>query len=365
VKGAARLLLLAGSLVLACTVLELTLMARYRAELGEGPWRPAPTLGSPFLHLAAPGRGDMNGLSIRRRSPTQPAPPRGTLRVLSYGDSVAHGYRLRHDETYSHLLEQRLDRTAPPRVEILNMFRGHSPSVYAFHLRRDVPMLSPDAVLLEIELLNDVSDEVFVETRGVAEDGLPEELRRARYLLGFDGHLLPSSGGGGAWWQRTLLAGRLRRWWGRQLSKRPDEAVFGEQADVAYYVTRSERHLLTQASTEAAFERLFQSLAGIHHFLAEREVGFLLAILPSRDVYQQGRFAQGASRLLERARVRAAELEIPAVTLRDEIGRAGGEALYLDFCHPTAEGSAAIAEALEAPVRQLLGLPAVAAPPSP
>lgn len=357
VKGLARVLLVLLSLAIGCGLLELGLTLAYRAAHGPGPWREAAGVGSPYVHFAAPGRGDINNLSIRRDTPTARQAPAGTLRVLSYGDSVAQGYQLSHAQTYAHLLEEQLNASAPPRVEILNMFRGHSPSIHAFHLRSDVPRLLPDAVLLEIELLNDVSDEVFVETQGRDEFGLPLELVRARYLLGLGGHLLPSSRGGSSFWKRTLLYGRLSRWRGRRLSRRTDDAVLGPLADTAYYATSSERHLLTEAALGRAFDRLFESVAGIQRYLEAREVAFLLVIMPSRDVYEEGRFAVGASRLLRRAQQRASDLDIPTLSLWGALGEAGGALLYMDFCHPTAAGNAAIAETLRQPVRELLGQP--------
>ena len=76
-----------------------------------------------------------------------------------------------------------------------------------------------------------------------------------------------------------------------------------------------------------------------------RRIAFLLVIMPSRDSYEAEARSVGARRLLDRAEARAAELELPTLSLRVRLGTAGGAELYMDFCHPTAAGNEAIAAA--------------------
>ena len=74
--------------------------------------------------------------------------------------------------------------------EVLNMYRGDSPTIASFHIRRDVAQFTPRGLITEIELLNDTSDETRIQTQGRYEDGLPVPIRRSRYILGWDGQLL-------------------------------------------------------------------------------------------------------------------------------------------------------------------------------
>jgi len=341
-----RGLLLATSIASAFAFVEFAMTASYRANFGPGNWVMAQGIGSAYAHHPRPGHGHSNNFGLRRSEDTSAARPASIPRVLSYGDSVAHGFALSTDETYAHGLETRLRAHLGKPVEVLNMFRGHSPSVHAFHIRQDVPLLSPDAVLLEIELLNDVADEAFVVTSGTDRFGLPEKLLAARYVVSLDGHLLSPAANGSSLWERTLIYAKARRWLGRQRGKWSPNPVFGKDSDTAYYVQNAEHYLLTQRALDRGFDRMFESIAGIHRYLESRQIEFQLMIVPARDIYEGGTNARGALRLLQRAEDRARELEFPFLSLRAAMGTAGGAALYMDFCHPTAAGNAAIVEAV-------------------
>lgn len=83
------------------------------------------------------------------------------------------------------------------------------------------------------------------------------------------------------------------------------------------------------------------------HALASRHgARFLLLIVPSRHALAEDRYSASSLGLLRRAEARARALEIPYVIPEAALRDAGGAELYMDFCHPTAEGNAVIARAL-------------------
>jgi hypothetical protein len=341
-----RALLLLTSLFLSLCFLELALTAAY-GELGQaGPLEVVSEFGSPFVFRAKPENVG-NPYSLRRKRPVDERAAAGTTRVLSYGDSIAAGYELEERETYAYLLEEQLRATRGSPVEVLNMVRGHSPSVYAFHLRADVPRYAPDGVVLEIELLNDVSDEAHVRTSGLDEDGLAREIHSHRYILGWDGHLLAPLSFSGSFIERTKLYAKLTRWYGRLRNRLSPNPLFDDDSTVMFYSSSADRYLLTRDRLDAGFERLFETIAGMRRYLERRDIRFLLVILPSRYAFTEEPFSAAARELLARAETRARELEIPYVAPARGLARRGGAELYMDFCHPTAEGNRAIAAELE------------------
>lgn len=346
IRALLRGLLLVGSTLLGLLLLEAALHLWYGTPGKPGPWTLVEEYDSPFVFMPRPGTA-ANNLGIRRSADVSRVPAAGTRRILSYGDSISQGYRLDESETYAHLLEQRLDGAGGVRREVLSMARGHSPTIHAFHIRHDVPALQPAGVILEIELLNDVSDEAHVRTVGRDMDGLPLEIRRYRYILGWDGHILAPLTISGAFFERTKLYAKLTRWWGRNMNRLRPNPIFAEDSPVTYYSLSSDRYLLTEEALSRGFDRLFESLAGIHAYLTRRGVRFLLIILPSRHVYSDDQYTRASLELVRRAERRARELDLPHVSLYEALGRAGGSALFMDFCHPTAHGNRAIADALE------------------
>ena len=334
-----------ASLAVALLVLEIALTLWYASAFRVGPLELADGQDSPFVFTIRPGRG-ANEFGMIREEPVSRVPPPGTRRILSYGDSIAEGYRLSLAQTYSQLAETALRESTGERYEVLNMGRGHSPSVYAAHIRRDVPALDPLGVVIEIELLNDVSDEAHVRVSGRASDGLPERLLAHRYIVSWDGHILAPLAWRGSFFERTKLYAKLSRAVGRLRERLRPNPLFAADSPVRYYSLSSDRYFLTEAALARGFERLFESLAAIHGYLEQRGIWFLLVILPSRDAFETGQYQVASQAIVERAERRAQAAAIPFVSLRRAIARGGGADLFMDFCHPTARGNEVIAQQL-------------------
>ena len=340
---AARVGLVVVSIVLTLVAAEFVLTAWYGGLGVRGPYEVVPEWGSPFVFRS---RTDGSGLGLRRSAVTALDKPAGAFRVLSYGDSIAAGFALEEQDTYAYQSEAALNATGARRVEILTMARGHSPTIHTFHLRVDVPRFAPDAVLVEIELLNDVSDEARVRTAGLDEDGLPLEIYGHRYILSWDGNILGFRGASGSPLHRTKVYAKITRAIGRLQERLDPNPLFAADSDVGFYSLSVHRHLLTQAALERGFERIFESLAGIQRYLARRGIRLLVLIVPSQHVFDGGRFSASSRALVERAAARARALDLDVVLPLDALERAGGAALYMDFCHPTAAGNRTIAAAL-------------------
>lgn len=341
-------LLVLGSIVFVFAVWEIGLSLKYGTD---GPHRIVEEFGSPYIHVTPPGTGQANNMSIRRLDDTLETPSPGTFRILSYGDSVGSGYKVGIDEMYAHVIEQNLNEVGRRQYEVLSMVRGNSPTIYSYHIRADVPRFHPDAVIVEIELLNDVSDEAHVETRGTDEDGLPVELLNYRYILTYDNHLTAPMPPRIPVLERTKAYYAATRRLGNWLMWIFGNPVFAEDSDTYYYSIKADRYFLTAEILDRGFDAMFDALAGIHRYLSRRDVAFLLVIVPSQYAYEHERFQPGALRQLARAELRASELGLPYLSLHEAMGEAGGAGLYMDFCHPTAEGNRVMGEAIFSAVR--------------
>lgn len=338
----ARAGLVIGSIALTLVAAEFGIAAWYGGLGARGPYEVAAEWGSPFVFRSR----KPDGLSLRRSAATTIEKPAGVFRVLSYGDSVAAGFGLEETDTYAYQSEATLNATGARRVEILNMTRGHSPTIYTFHLRTDVPRFAPDAVVVEIEVLNDVSDEARVRTEGRDADGLPLAILSHRYILSWDDQILGFRGASGSPLERTKVYAMITRAIGRLAERFDPNPLFAEDSDVHFYSLSVDRHLLTRDALDAGFERIFESLAGMQRHLAQRGIRMLLLIVPSQYVFDGGRFSASSRALALRAEARARALGLDVLLPLDALEQAGGAQLYMDFCHPTAAGNRVIAAAL-------------------
>ncbi len=291
-----------------------------------------------------------NNRSMRRDTPVSEYPAPGVVRVLSYGDSIADGWGVREEQTYVRILE----RQSAGRIEVLNMYRGGCPSIAALHIRRGVERLRPHGVNLSTELLNDSADEARVRFRRRDADGFPADFFSARYVVGWNGHLLAPLSWSGRFYERSLLwsmatqrVGKLRnRLQGDPARAWEDPLYFDDQGRPHYYFNMMfDRSLLTESAIDRGFEQNFESIRAIHRYLDQRGIRFLLILIPSKYAFA-GPFRGAALERFRLAEARATELRLPFVSVFDALREVGGDAVYLDFCHPTAAGNRAIAEAV-------------------
>jgi lysophospholipase L1-like esterase len=99
----------------------------------------------------------INRLGLRDREVAVPK-PRGTVRVLGVGDSVAFGYGVRLEQTYLKVVEERLNAGARPgvRYEVVNAgVEECGLDAYLDSVRVLSPVLEPDLALVGI-VLNDI-----------------------------------------------------------------------------------------------------------------------------------------------------------------------------------------------------------------
>ena len=90
--------------------------------------------------------------------------PEGTYRLLNVGDSIAYGWRVRQEETFGHQLEALLnDGTAEQPVEVVNAaMPGWSLEASRNFLLQEGFDYQPDAVILSIAVVNDMTDAPIV-----------------------------------------------------------------------------------------------------------------------------------------------------------------------------------------------------------
>jgi lysophospholipase L1-like esterase len=258
-----RLILLAGSVVTAFVVLELSMrmiypapvrfvypqeMYDFDAELGHA-LRPGQTA---FTHDRAV---HVNSLGLRGAEVTpQPAP--GIRRILALGDSQTFGNGLDLSDTWPRQLEQALERARADRWEVLNAgIPGTDTWQHEVLLRRLLTATHPHAVVLGL-YVNDVVPRH--DPRHIAASTLTNTWRkRLVYLLKRSAVV--------TWSYYFLLP-----WYARQArgSDPAEDPVLSGKND---------------ARTERGWTQVEHSLAAMKDLCDARGVGFLLAILPRRD----------------------------------------------------------------------------------
>jgi lysophospholipase L1-like esterase len=307
----------------------------------------------------------VNNAGFRRLEPTSETPPPDIVRVLSYGDSIGHGFGVEDGEQYTDQLETLLNIPRQnSRWEVLSTFRGSSPGIYSFHIRVDQPRFRPDWVMMEIEMQNDLTDEALLRLGPRDPTGLPHMVYGGRYAVSLEGVVINNLSSSVPFFSRTLVYSNIASVVGRIRSSLARNPLFLPGASPYYYNVGSDRYLLTQPRLEQAFDEMFETIRAIQRFVEANHARFLLVLVPGRDVFAQGTVSEAPLRLFQRAVTKSADLKIPHVDTYAHLERAGGWDVFMDFCHPNARGHEAIARALyeffspQTPLRQ----PTAAAP---
>lgn len=281
-------------------------------------------------------------------------PPSGELRILSLGDSIGFGLGIAAEDHYTKVLERRLNDPsselgrAADRFHVINAGgQGYSPSGYYVYLKHEGLQFEPRLVLVEIELCNDITDEALLHWQTGAA-GLPEAVVGGRYVVAWDGNLLGTYARGGYFFEKTYTyTVFVRRLLNLCYRLSPTEPFYSTPGGGIYYSLGFDRYLLTESRLEAGWEKMFRVLGATRDLLAQRGIGFLLMIMPSRYLYEDaGPWTQKASELVQRAESRARQENLPYLNLKEAVQQGGGAGLFFDFAHLTEEGNRVVGEAL-------------------
>ncbi len=303
---------------------------------------------SPFvyIHLFRPDEiYTRNNFLMRRDSDITELPQEGMTRILSYGDSVGLGYNVSPKETYSQVLEDMLNGTGRGSFEVLNMARGNSPSLYVMHMKRDIEQFKPQRVIVEIELLNDIADEAFVEYGGVDSFNFPTAITNARYwpewqtMPPISPHRYP--------WEMLALRKFLFDFNRKLLisyEKFSPNPLFASDSDTYYYSLGFDRSQFTQQKLDHSFDRMIALLKGMEEYTRAKGIDFLLVILPSHFMFYEHQYNPGAIRTYNKAIASAKQHGITHIGLFDSFTQNNGYSLFFDFVHPKALGYSIIAD---------------------
>ena len=293
-----------------------------------------------------------NRNGLRDEPDFEPVPPPNEFRILSMGDSIAFGLGIKSHDSYAKVLERRLNENeGSSHYYVINSAGpGYSPSSYYLFLRNEGLQWQPRAVLIEIELTNDVTDEALLRWEvDPARPDRPKVLRGGRYVVAWDGMLLSAYIRGPYFYEKTYTYVELSRRTLDLLYRLSSTKPFPADPSVTYYTLGYEWYLLSQKRIESGWTRMFGALQATNELLRQRGVSFLLMIMPSRFVFerasekQQNRFAQG---LVNRAAEFARQHAIPYLDFTETIAAAGGEELFLDTVHLNEKGNLAVGSAL-------------------
>jgi len=288
-----------------------------------------------------------NNVAFRRTEDTLETPANKTVRVLNYGDSIGMGWRVEDSEQYTNKLETMLNSVSSnSNWEVLSTARGSSPGIYTFHVRVEVPRFHPHWVMLEIELQNDLTDEALLELGPRDAMGMPRAVYGGRYLLSLEGVLIKNLSSTLPFISRTLVYSKVINLQGTLRSKIARNPLFLPESKPYYYNVGSDQYLLTRENIDHALDSMFESILAIKQFVEANNGQFLLVIIPGRDAFSKDKGAEEVNENIRKAISKSVELGITHVNTFPFLEKAGGEELFLDFCHPNPRGHEAIARAL-------------------
>ena len=217
-----------------------------------------------------------NNLGMRGADVTIEKPP-GVYRILMLGDSFTMGKGVENEETFSSLLGQFMsDRSrecAGKEVEVLNGgVDSYAPILSYLQLSKDLHQLSPDMVVLNLDMSDLVQEAAYRQQATFDENGeivaVPGSVRRDSTTERFR-----------FWIENHLFLTRLLLHHANQLIGYQDLTVRDvvERANAEVI-----RHTLADDPTDRTpqWEALFDSVAKIQEFSDERGITFILSVYP-------------------------------------------------------------------------------------
>ena len=234
----------------------------------------------------------VNNLGLRGREVTIPKPA-GTYRILMLGDSFTMGKGVQDNETFSVLVEkalnERLTQCQGRSIEVVNGgVDSYAPVLSLIELKRDLRPLTPDMVVLNVDLSDLVQETAYRSEGIVGENGevtaVPQEADRDSLIERMR-----------SWTERHLFLTRALLYYANEF--------FGyRQVTVRDVVTRANRetvaHTLAQDThpREKEWHNIFDSILRMRDYAAAANMQFLLSIYPwahqiSETEWKPGRYA--------------------------------------------------------------------------
>jgi hypothetical protein len=339
---------LIGTVVLATTELalrwsSLSESSEKRDHVVRTDWTPArlkPNYSGVFWGV--PFHTNRFGFRDEDDFPTKPEP--GEFRVLSLGDSIGFGLGVEATAHYTKVAQRVLGRAFPgTRFRLINAGgQGFSPSGYDVYLKHEGLKLSPDLVIVEIELCNDLSDEALLRWKGETSTG-PDAVVGGRYQVSWDGNLLGTYTTSNQLLQRTYLYTVMVR----RLLNLYSHFETAQPASPVLYSLGFDQVLLTPERVEVGWRHLEGSIEGMATLLQIHHIPFLLMLMPSRYVFENvAGYTEPARALLERARQWARQSGVNWIDMEPPLREAGGSTMFFDFAHLTEEGNQAVGQVL-------------------
>ena len=216
--------------------------------------------------------------------------PRNNYRIVMLGDSFTMGKGVEDDKTFSALLEKNLSKKFTNHnnriIEVLNAgVVSYSPILSFFQLTKDVGSLSPDLVVLNLDMSDLMQEVAYRKMATYGDDG---------QILGVDGYK-----------NQKPVAARVRRWINRNLYITRlfffYLEKFSAEVIVENITTQADPELLRHTLAHDSVQRkeqwqdVFDSILKIKRYCDDSGIKFLLTTYPwghqvSKNEWRHGRF---------------------------------------------------------------------------
>ena len=296
----------------------------------------------------------VNNLGLRGKDTTLEKPDKH-FRILMLGDSFTMGKGVEDDQTFSVILEDLLNKNKPcndSRIEVLNGGTdSYAPILSYLQLKTDLVALEPDLVVLNL----DVSD--LLQESAYRNEAVLDERGEVQAVPGSE--------------RPVLLNQRIRRWIDQNLFFTRlilfyTNKLFGyKDLSVQGVVTRANSEIVEYTlsqdteNREKQWQAIFDSIAKINNFAAERSITFSLAVYPwghqvNEKEWAPGRYnfmteeATASDDYLDTVTQHSADSSIDLINLFSHFrSYQGNEPLYFNYdMHWTTEGHKVMASGL-------------------
>jgi len=217
--------------------------------------------------------------------------PRNQYRIIMLGDSFTMGKGVEDDKTFSALLEKDLNKKFIIHnnriIEVLNAgVVSYSPILSFFQLTKEVGSLSPDLVVLNLDMSDLMQEMAYRNMATYGDDG---------QIIGVDGYK-----------DKKPVAARVRRWINRNLYITRlfffYLEKFSGEVIVENVVSQADPELLRHTLAHDSVQRkeqwqdVFDSILKIKRYCDDSGIKFLLTTYPwghqvSKNEWRPGRFA--------------------------------------------------------------------------
>lgn len=224
------------------------------------------------------------------------------------------------------------------------MYRGYCPTNFVGFIKHDIKKHTPKTIMIQIETVNDLSDETIYEIHSYDKDSLPLEHSGGRYKLSLwnDTHVLSNIGLYDSPLERTIVYTAFMRICGAALNQVYQTEVNYNFRNRHFYRLGFDNFLYSEKRMKEVTERTINVISATRDYCKKQGIELIVLLTPSTFSFDPKRYGDGSLQTYNHVYKELTKRRVEVINILEALNKTSykhEDDLFFDFCHINAEAN--------------------------